>query len=141
MKRLGLLKIPLLLLILSFFGSKDAKACHFAAADIYVTYVGAGVDGCGTPDYKYEVTLIVYHACQGCYLDAGPDQRVYYESVNAGFADFIEVQHRNPLDPNNPNPKPDTTHSLCGEFQDSNSCISPNSSPFGSHGPFKYVVG
>ncbi len=116
--------VALIILLLGISGIQKAYACHYAAADIYVTYVGAGADGCSNPDYKYEITLIVYYACQGCYLDGGQNETVYVESAEAGTAFPVAVKHEN-VDP-------DTTHQLCGRFSDSNSCISPTGNPIPS---------
>ncbi len=103
---------------LAFVLPNKSKACHLAAADIYVTYVGEGADGCSDPDYKYEVTLIVYYACQTCFSNGDGQQTVRYESLSlaSGVQQLL-------LDPVNPNA--DTLHSLCGQFSDSNSCILP----------------
>ena len=112
------------LILLTTVSAIRVNACHYAAADIYVTYIGTGVDGCGTPDYKYEVTLTVYYACQTCYLDAGINETVYYKSSNLGAqgnpdsTGTIPVLHTS----TNPNNAPDTSHQLCAAFADSNSC-------------------
>ena len=113
-------QFAVLLVLITSLNATKAKACHFAAADIYVTYVGAGVDGCGTPDYQYEITLIVYHACQTCYLDAGQTAPVYYKSANlaaTGSPDSSGTVTVTSL-----TTAPDTSHQLCAQFADSNSC-------------------
>ena len=107
---------------LAFFMPEESKACHLAAADIYVTYVGEGADGCSNPDYKYEVTLIIYYACQDCFNPGNGPQQVFYESA------FLGVGGGNPglsVRVDTVGPAPDTVHSLCGQFSDSNSCILP----------------
>ncbi len=110
---------------LAFVLPNKSKACHLAAADIYVTYVGEGADGCSNPDYKYEVTLIIYYACQDCFNPGNGPQQVQYQSESLGFGI---------VSPGNPavtvrldtfGQAPDTVHSLCGQFSDSNSCILP----------------
>ena len=114
-----------LLILVSLLSTSKVKACHYAAADIYVTYIGSGVDGCGTPDYKYEVTLIVYYACQTCYLDQGISETVWYKSPNLGLqgspdsSGSIEVTD---VTADAGTGAPDTSHQLCAAFADSNSC-------------------
>ncbi len=114
--KLKIALIPIALLMLTVLTTKKASACHFAAADIYITYTGAGANGCsGTTEYKYDITLKVYLACQNCFLDPGQNQTVRYESINAGTGVInIPVTHANT--------RPDTVHSLCPSVQDSNSC-------------------
>ncbi|MBN8672306.1 MAG: gliding motility-associated C-terminal domain-containing protein [Chitinophagales bacterium] len=74
--------VRILLLFLLLFAGK-AKADHFAAGDLYVVYVGAGLDGCtGTTEYKYEVYFDQYKAC-----DRNP--------VNAAtLATTVNIQYR-----------------------------------------------
>jgi len=117
----GLLRLAVVALIMTVIGIPKAKACHFAAADIYVTYIGAGVDGCsGTTEYKYEVTLFVYHACQSCFLDAGQNQTVFWTSASA-ITDGLPTPSGS-IVVNHPSPTPDTVHQLCAQFSDSSSC-------------------
>ena len=55
--------VRILLLMLLLFAGK-AKADHFAAGDLYLVYIGAGIDGCtGTTEYKYEVHFDQFKAC------------------------------------------------------------------------------
>ena len=96
----------------------ETKASHLGAADIYVTYVGAGADGCsGTTEYKYVITLDVYRACENG-ASAPTTARIFWASTNAGFND----------DRNITNPIRDTLDELCAAFKDSNSCRIPSSS-------------
>ncbi|MEZ5016500.1 MAG: gliding motility-associated C-terminal domain-containing protein [Flavipsychrobacter sp.] len=107
--------MPLAILLLSVLSTKTAEACHFAAADIYVTYAGKGADGCSSPEYKYDISLTIYLGCQNCYLDAGTTQTVRYESLNGATG-------VNNITVTDPNARPDTTHSLCPAFAPLNSC-------------------
>ncbi len=109
-------RVILMLLVLLFAtGLQKSYACHFAAADIYVTYSGDGVDGCsGTTEYKYDVTLVIYFGCQTCYGDLGTSTNVSYRSANAGFSGNMTVT--------DVNADPDTVHSLCPAFEPLNSC-------------------
>ncbi|HEY1030767.1 MAG TPA: hypothetical protein VGD89_03275, partial [Flavipsychrobacter sp.] len=98
------------------FISKQASACHFGAADMYVTYVGNAPDGCGVPEYKYEVTLIIYYACQTCPTDGGTGGvTINYKSDQAGVNTTLL------LNPDKANA--DTLHSLCPVYYPKNSCI------------------
>src|SRR5690606_33287113 len=117
-KKLGIFKFAAAVIILLVIGIPKVKACHFAAADIYVTYIGAGVDGCsGTTEYKYEVTLFVYHACQSCFLDAGQNQNVFWTSQSA-IDDGLPTPSGS-VAVNHPSTTPDTVHQLCAQFSDS----------------------
>ncbi|MBL7683896.1 MAG: hypothetical protein JNK00_11095, partial [Flavipsychrobacter sp.] len=108
-----------IVVLLSLVYSKTAQACHYGAADIYVTYIGAGQDGCtGTTDYSYEVTLTIYLACQDCTLDYGGTDNVSVSSVNYGGL----FQSLTVTDINGSTAPPDTVHSLCPNAADSNSC-------------------
>ncbi|MCB9064607.1 MAG: gliding motility-associated C-terminal domain-containing protein [Chitinophagales bacterium] len=118
--KLGVMLVAVVLLTFAA-GIKKANACHFAAADIFVTYSGPGADGCGSPTvYQYDVELIVYHACQTCYLDAGVNQTVRWESQTA-IDDALPTPNGQ-ITVTSITPQPDTVHSLCAAFADSNSC-------------------
>src|SRR5690606_13027060 len=84
--KINLHRLLAALILLVTLTATEVRACHFAAADIFVTYVGTGVDGCGAPDYEYEITLKVYHACQTCNLEQGLTANVTYRSANAGVS-------------------------------------------------------
>lgn len=61
-----------------------SKACHLAAADIFIEYAGIGVDPClPTPDYTYNITMVTYSSCN-CGLTTGANETLRYESVNGG---------------------------------------------------------
>ncbi|MCB0699773.1 MAG: gliding motility-associated C-terminal domain-containing protein [Chitinophagaceae bacterium] len=106
-----------LLFLLAFtFFSFRSNATHIAAADIYITYVGGGADGCsGTSEYKYVVTLDVYAACETGSARLGPTARVDFASTNAGFASFVNMN----------NPIRDTLDDLCAAFKPVNACRTP----------------
>lgn len=118
MKNLSLYKV-IVLMALSLFSLNKAKACHYGAADIFVTYVGTGQDGCtGTTDYSYVVTLTIYLACQDCTLDYGGTDVGQAFSANSGLAAiplaFTDIKGATA--------PPDTVHQLCPSIVDSNSC-------------------
>ncbi len=92
-----------------------ASACHCAAADIYVVYTGAGLDGCtGTTEYKYDVFVNMYFACQTCDNDPGANASVRVRSATAGYDQNIPLTDLDGMQ--------DTVHSLCPVYNDSNSC-------------------
>ncbi len=115
------LSITMLLMTTALF-TNNARACHYGAGDIYVTYIGAGQDGCtGTTDYTYEVTVTIYLACLTCHLDyGGAAESVIVSSVNAGAAGAAVTYPM--VDINGSTAPPDTVHSLCPNASDSNSC-------------------
>ncbi|MBN8669692.1 MAG: gliding motility-associated C-terminal domain-containing protein [Chitinophagales bacterium] len=100
---------------LLLFSPKLAKACHFGAADLFVTYTGPGIDGCtGTTVYQYDVTCIIYYACQTCYTDGGAG------GVNIAYSSALAPGGNVTCNPAKPNA--DTLHALCPAYNDSNSC-------------------
>ncbi len=106
-----------LLLLFSFVFNRKASATHLAAADIYVTYVGEGADGCSsTTQYKYVITLDVYRACELGSAGLPTQERVYWASANAGFSDDRLIN----------TPEIDTLDDLCPTFKPDNSCRNPN---------------
>ncbi|RYE26006.1 MAG: gliding motility-associated C-terminal domain-containing protein [Sphingobacteriales bacterium] len=117
------LSLPLrtLLLALALFCTQKATASHIAAIDMFVTYVGAGQDGCsGTTDYSYQVTVQLYMACENG--STGGDPTINYWSDNLGqtfTTQLPQLLNKDGL------PAPDTVHSLCPIYQDSNSCRLP----------------
>ncbi len=97
------------------------KACHLAAADINVTYVGPGIDGCtGTPVYEYEVELTVYFACQTCQGTGPQNTTVSYGSASAQAEGLPNPTGSIPM--SDVRALADTVHQLCAQFEDSNSC-------------------
>ncbi|MBS1772270.1 MAG: gliding motility-associated C-terminal domain-containing protein [Bacteroidetes bacterium] len=107
-----------LIALSSILAPKNAKACHFGAAEMWVDYVGAGIDGCtGTAEYKYDVTVIIYYACQTCWTSGSTSIPIQVTSATLGYntsytADTI------------PGPV-DTVQSLCPQYFPLNSCANP----------------
>ena len=98
----------------------ETKASHLGAADIYVTYVGAGADGCsGTTEYKYVVTLDVYRACENG-ASAPTTANIFWASTNAGFQDNRNIT----------NPIRDTLDELCAAFKPINACRQPTNQQY-----------
>ena len=86
-KCLNLLTAMLPALLLTVFAHTRSSATHFAAGEIYLTYIGEGADGCSnTSEYKYLVTLDVYRACESGSSPAPTTASISYGSVNAGFS-------------------------------------------------------
>jgi gliding motility-associated-like protein len=109
------------LLLLSFAGINTANASHIAALDLSVKYIGAGQDGCsGTTEYKYEISVTLFTACEQGSITGGGGTLEYW-SDNAGIP-----RTNIPLEqvPNRvgSTTDPDTVHSLCAVYSQSNSC-------------------
>ena len=110
-----------LTMMLIIIGINTSNACHLTAADISVTYIGPGIDGCsGTAEYKYRVEVTTYYACQTCQGNGAQQSTVQYASAsgqadglpgaNGSFQIFDSLTVA------------DTVHQLCGAYADSNSC-------------------
>ncbi|MCB0696791.1 MAG: hypothetical protein KDC07_05470, partial [Chitinophagaceae bacterium] len=112
------------------FNQDRAFASHFAAGEIYLTYIGEGADGCSnTSEYKYLLTIDIYRACEGG-SPAPLTALVNYGSVNAGVSSSINMS----------NPIKDTLHDLCEAFVPQNSCITPaNASTFPAYIRHRFV--
>ncbi len=118
-------------LLLSAIGVTPARATHFAAGDLYVTYIGAGIDNCkGTPEYKYDVTLILYGACEWIPTKSatiGVNQFFNYGSANAGFTQLnvpmIALDSFGNVAPTNYDGQ--VVHQLCPDEAGKNSCVDP----------------
>ena len=96
--------------------TRDAKASHLAAADIFLTYVGEGADGCSTTtEYKYLLTVDVYRACEVGSIAAPTSARITWGSENAGISNNFTMT----------NFERDTLEDLCEAFRPANSCIIP----------------
>ncbi|MCB0697820.1 MAG: hypothetical protein KDC07_10675, partial [Chitinophagaceae bacterium] len=105
----------------SLIGLPKANACHFAAADISIRYVGPGADGCsGTTKYWYIVELDIYYACISCQGTGGTTATIQYASASAQ-ADGLPNPSGNFV-ATDPQTNIDTVHQLCAQFDDSNSC-------------------
>ncbi len=97
--------------------ANNARAAHFAAIDMNLQYIGAGLDGCsGTTEYKYRFTITIYRACEiGSPALDHDSVTINYESLNGGaataqktFSAYAEVR--------------DTLDELCPIYSDSNGC-------------------
>ncbi|RYD55457.1 MAG: gliding motility-associated C-terminal domain-containing protein [Sphingobacteriales bacterium] len=105
-----------LLLIFIFGRSQTANACHTASGYIYVNYVGAGIDGCsGTTDYKYEIHLILYTACQGCQFPIRDSAQIQWESRDGSVPGGNVWVHELTFD---------TVSQICPGFKKRGSCDS-----------------
>ncbi|OSZ78903.1 hypothetical protein CAP35_11820 [Chitinophagaceae bacterium IBVUCB1] len=106
----------ILLLILSLVSYQQARASHYAAVDLFVTYIGAGIDGCtGTTEYLYEVTFDQYKACEtgNAGLDGSANISIRSASLSVNTNLLI------------PNPIIDTLDELCDSIKPFNSCRVP----------------
>lgn len=122
-------RMTLLLFVVLF--SNASKATHFAAADIYAKYVGIGVDPCsGLRDYKYEITLDVYKACEPGNASLGATENIRIRSANAAFDNTINV----------PVSSIDTLDELCDAFKSQNSCRVPASSNLPGFVRHRYIL-
>ncbi|MEZ5015608.1 MAG: gliding motility-associated C-terminal domain-containing protein [Flavipsychrobacter sp.] len=111
-------KVACSIVLLSCVAFSKAKASHLAAADIYLTYVGAGADGCSaTAEYKYVITLDIYRACERTSAGLGTQENVTYGSVNSGVPNTTLTMRF---------PQIDTLDGLCETFKKDNSCRFPN---------------
>jgi gliding motility-associated-like protein len=126
MRFLKLKQLLALVIIMFSIGVQKASASHYAAVDLYVTYIGAGQNGCtGTTDYKYEITLQIYAACdvnQISSLPIGFDQiRIWSTNANKDTS----IYFGDPFFAANPGyltMVADTVDQLCGSFKPQNSC-------------------
>ncbi|HEY9177250.1 MAG TPA: hypothetical protein VIN07_06145, partial [Flavipsychrobacter sp.] len=108
-----LLTVVVSVLTLTVFGQFKASATHFAAGEIYLTYIGEGADGCSnTSEFKYLITLDIYRACERGSSPAPTFATVNYGSVNGAFTGSVNFA----------NLQRDTLHELCEAYADSNSC-------------------
>ncbi len=105
-----------LLLLLSVLSVNKVKASHYAAVDLFVTYIGAGIDGCtGTTEYLYEITFDQYKACEQ--FNAGLDQSANISIRSATLAVNTNVFTTNYVI--------DTLDELCDSIKPFNSCRVP----------------
>ncbi|RYD57992.1 MAG: gliding motility-associated C-terminal domain-containing protein [Sphingobacteriales bacterium] len=123
------MKKHFLLLLLLVLVVSRAYAAHYAAADMYVTYIGKNADGCSNPEYKYEVMLILYGACEANSPSIGVNQSLRYRSDNAGAAGAEQIVAMTCVD-DAKNPVPagfdgKVVHQLCPNFDSENSCLKP----------------
>lgn len=90
----------------------SAKASHYAAIDLYVTYVGNG-----PADLRYRVVLNVYKACEPGSIDLVPSDGAISVTSSCGSLSNITLTARGI----------DTLDQLCDTFSMQNSCRSPSS--------------
>lgn len=123
-----------LLALVAILPSKT-YACHLAAADMYIDYIGKGVDPCApnpVPDYTYRVTLVTYSSCN-CGLTTGLNETLYYSSANGatGNLSIKFVPEKN---------KPDTIDQLCPNISKINQCRVPGNSQYPGYKRMRYSV-
>lgn len=94
------------LLLLCSFGNK-AYATHLAAVDLSLKYIGTGPN-----DLTYEVTLVVYKACEKGAAGLAATQTVYYTSSCFTGGSI----------PISTSVGPDTLDQLCPNFAPDNAC-------------------
>lgn len=97
--------IGLMLLVLCGF-AKNASASHYAAVDLYMDYIGTGPG-----NYKYQVTLVIYKACEPNSISLSNSESVdFASSCSGGFSRLLNQ------------PNSDTLDQLCAQFAPINSC-------------------
>jgi gliding motility-associated-like protein len=101
-------------MFISFLGIDKALASHFAAADLYMEYVG---DASNTS--KYRIVVNVYKACEPGNASLSFKEIITLKTVNGGFNQSWSVLGTNP--------KEDTLDQLCAGFKSQNSCRTPGS--------------
>ncbi|HLO71161.1 MAG TPA: hypothetical protein VK167_09850, partial [Flavipsychrobacter sp.] len=110
-------------LLLNLFTANKSNASHLAAFDMWVTYIGAGIDGCtGTTEYKYEVALDIYVSCEG---GAGPVTgfiSIPYTSATLGAGGNATTTITTA--------DLDTVSELCDSLKPFNSCAYPANQQF-----------
>ncbi|RYZ31942.1 MAG: hypothetical protein EOP49_38240, partial [Sphingobacteriales bacterium] len=90
--------------------STTSRASHYAAVDLYLDYIGSGPN-----DLKYQVTLIVFRACEPGAIELSFNETVYWASSCTGAGTCFQrslptVQG------------PDTLDQLCDTFSAFNAC-------------------
>lgn len=121
-----------LLLLTAGLVSQPAHASHYAAVDLYVTYIGEGADGCsGTNELKYEVTLDIYANCgpNSASLGPTPSADVKVWSDQAGYDTTYRVD----------NPERDTVDELCPQFKPINACQPGGNPLYTAYAKDRYV--
>ncbi len=94
-------------LFASVFNTYIAKASHFAAADLYMEYVG-DINN----QYRYHIVLSVFKACEPGSIDLGTFETIHVWSLNSNYDENFTIFG----DP------PDTLDQLCPGFKPHNSC-------------------
>ncbi|XZF16012.1 gliding motility-associated C-terminal domain-containing protein [Chitinophagaceae bacterium MMS25-I14] len=101
-----------MLLLISSFGFKTGYASHFAAADMYVKYIGTG-----QADLRYAIVLDVYKACEWGNSDLYYPEYVTISSASLGVASYTVT-----MDTAGTGHRSDTLDQLCSQFAPINSC-------------------
>lgn len=92
-------------------------ASHFAAIDLYVTYLG-DPNGCSSSELKYEVVLVIYGNCSPTSAQLGDNNGVLtIRSDNAGHTETVPVDGSIL--------ERDTVDQLCPGLKPLNSCRIP----------------
>ncbi|MCB0696255.1 MAG: gliding motility-associated C-terminal domain-containing protein [Chitinophagaceae bacterium] len=108
-----------------------SKACHLAAADMYIEYAGKGVNVCNPqPDYTYRVTLITYSYCNCGLTTSTTGERVYYQSANDGGPALSQLLPADPMD---------TVDQLCPTYSLINQCRVPGNAQYPGFYRLKYT--
>ncbi|OSZ78416.1 hypothetical protein CAP35_09210 [Chitinophagaceae bacterium IBVUCB1] len=117
------IRYKLLLLVLLILFGKTSKADHFAAGDIWINYIGQGLDGCtGTTEYKYEIFFDQYKACDVInFATLFPGVTISYRSQTAVTQGLPGAQGGVTLSL----VSIDTLDQLCDTFKKLNSCYTP----------------
>jgi gliding motility-associated-like protein len=97
--------------------SFKASASHYAAVDLYLTYVGSGPS-----DLKYKITLVIYKACEPGSISLSTSEGVSFNS-SCGTLPFMSL----PTIPNELGYQEDTLDQLCANFAPINACRQTNS--------------
>ena len=100
------------LALLSFASATSVKATHYAAADLYLDYIGNG-----PTNLKYQITLVVYKACEPNNASLVTSEPVTFSSSCGSL-------------PSRNLPSvvgPDTMDQLCANFAPVNACRLPGS--------------
>ncbi|HLO70263.1 MAG TPA: hypothetical protein VK167_05310, partial [Flavipsychrobacter sp.] len=124
----------IVLTALSVLCYNTSHASHLAAFDMWVTYIGAGIDGCtGTTEYKYEVAFDLYRSCEGG-ASLPLSATINYGSATLGFNSSVNV--------NITAADVDTVSELCDSLKPFNSCAYPTNQQFKAYekGKFRAVV-
>jgi gliding motility-associated-like protein len=104
----------LLILVLCISSWGGAKATHYAAADLYLDYIGTG-----PTDLTYQVTLILYKGCDAT-STASLSTTSAFINVNSSCASYGSLTLP-AID------GPDTLDQLCPTFAPQNACRIPTS--------------
>lgn len=111
LKRIHSLFLAGILLLMAGLSNK-AQATHLAAADLYLDYIGSGPN-----DLTYQITLVVYKACEPNNAGLSTIESVSFSSSCGSVASSSLPTFSGP----------DTMDQLCPDFAPDNACRVPNS--------------